>query len=127
MGQVTGIGGFFFRAKDPAALGAWYTEHLGITIGDQPWQQEAGTTIFAPFPHDTDYWTPPTQGWMLNVRVKDLDLMLTQLSAAGIQAETKPEWDSAVGRFARIHDPEGNPIELWEPSALVLAGPPQEG
>ncbi|MCW5738489.1 MAG: hypothetical protein KIS73_30485 [Enhydrobacter sp.] len=71
--------------------------------------------VFAPFKADTDYFAPDRQ-WMLNLRVDDLDGLLAQLRAAGIEAITKPEWDSpGVGRFARIHDPEGNPIELWQP------------
>ncbi len=59
---------------------------------------------------------------MINFRVRDLDAMLRQLRAAGIAAETRSEWDSEVGRFARIHDPEGNPIELWEPKADLPPG-----
>jgi len=113
---VTGIGGFFFRAKDPDALGAWYREHLGI--GSPPyglWDTKAGPMVFAPFKADTDYFAPDRQ-WMLNLRVDDLDGLLAQLRAAGIKVITKAEWDTpGVGRFARIHDPEGNPIELWQP------------
>ena len=110
---VTGIGGVFFRAKDPKALKAWYREHLGID--GFKWKQEAGPTVFAPFAENTDYF-PAEKQWMLNFRVADLKGMLATLRAAGIEAITKPEWDTAeTGRFARIHDPEGNPIELWEP------------
>lgn len=112
---VTGIGGLFFRSNDPKTLSAWYQTHLGI--GGYDWQQSAGQTIFAPFPASTDYF-PAEKQWMLNIRVSGLDAMVDQLAAAGISAERKAEWDSPeTGRFARIHDPEGNQIELWEPPA----------
>lgn len=112
---VTGIGGVFFRAKDPEALAKWYETHLGIGF---PFEQQAGQTIFAPFSATTDYFAADRQ-WMINLRVDDLDGLVQQLAAAGIDAERRPdEWDSPeTGRFARIHDPEGNPIELWEPIA----------
>ena len=115
---VTGIGGVFFRAKDPEALNAWYDQHLGVaTQGYTPWEQGAGPTVFQPFKHDTDYF-PADRQWMMNFRVSDLDGMMARLTAAGIEVITKPEWTMpGVGRFARIHDPEGNPIELWEPEA----------
>ena len=113
---VTGIGGFFFRAKDPKALGAWYAEHLGV--GAPPygaWETQAGPSVFSPFKADTDYFAADRQ-WMLNLRVDDLDALSTRLRAAGIEVITKPEWNApGVGNFARIHDPEGNPIELWQP------------
>jgi glyoxylase I family protein len=79
--------------------------------------QEAGPTAFAPFEQDTDYFGRPDQQWMINFRVTNLDAMIKQLEAADITVETRDEWDSEVGRFARIHDPEGNAIELWEPAA----------
>lgn len=113
---VTGIGGFFFRAKDPHGLQAWYAEHLGV--GSAPygaWDTAAGPSVFAPFPADTDYF-PADRQWMLNLRVGDLDALCAKLTAAGIAIVTKPEWNMpGVGRFARIHDPEGNPVELWRP------------
>lgn len=117
MTRVTGIGGFFFRARDPAALTAWYEKHLGIDdMVKAVWQQQAGPTVFAPFGADTDYFGRSEQQWMINFRVEDLDAAMADLKAAGIAVETRPEWDSEAGRFCRIHDPEGNPIELWEPS-----------
>ena len=116
MEKVTGIGGIFFRARDGEVLSAWYEQHLGIDPGEAVWQQEAGPTVFAPFKHDTDYFGPRDQQWMINFRVRDLTALIKQLEAAGIAVETRPDWDSEVGRFARIHDPEGNPIELWEPA-----------
>jgi len=120
--KVTGIGGMFFRARDPKTLSRWYATHLGIDVDDAVWRQVAGPTVFAPF-ESTDYFSRPEQQWMINFRVRDLDAMLRQLRAAGIAAETRSEWDSEVGRFARIHDPEGNPIELWEPAADEIPGP----
>lgn len=114
-GRVTGIGGLFFRSRDPEALAAWYRTHLGVGVAGSPvWLQEAGPTVFAPFPADSDYFAADRQ-WMLNLRVEGLDAMVSHLEAAGIIAERRAEWDGAAGRFARIHDPEGNPIELWEP------------
>lgn len=113
---VTGIGGVFFRAKDSDALNQWYRTHLGVVAeGYTPWRQAAGPTMFVPFAGDTDYW-PDDKQWMINFRVADLDALLSSLRQAGIVVQTDPGWDSPeVGRFARIHDPEGNPIELWEP------------
>lgn len=113
MAKALGIGGIFFRSRDTRALAAWYETHLGISGF---WQQEAGPTVFAPFPADTDYF-PVDKQWMINVRVDDLDGLIAQLEAAGIAVETRPgEWDTPeTGRFARIIDPEGNPIELWQP------------
>jgi predicted enzyme related to lactoylglutathione lyase len=113
MARVTGIGGFFFRSADRTALAAWYATHLGI---EELWQQDAGMTVFAPFKADTTYFAADKQ-WLLNLRVDDLDGLVARLAEAGIEAERRAEWDSPeTGRFARIHDPEGNPIELWEPA-----------
>lgn len=113
---INGIGGVFFRAKDSKALGAWYAENLGVGGGQYGlWAQAAGPTVFQPFKAETDYF-PATQHCMLNFRVAGLDEFLDGLRAKGIEVITKPEWDMpGVGRFARIHDPEGNAIELWEP------------
>ena len=119
MQRVTGIGGLFFRAKEPAALSQWYKQHLGIGLvpGDyteKPWFQDAGPTVFAPFPQESDYFGNPDKNWMINFRVRDLDDMVKQLRAANISVTVDPEL-YPNGRFARLHDPEGNPIELWEP------------
>ena len=119
MEKVAGIGGFFFRAKDPKALTLWYQQHLGISTtptsdGETPWQQEAGSTAFTPFPETSKYFGDPQKVWMLNFRVRDLEKMAAQLQAAGIEVKVDPE-SYPYGRFARLHDPEGNPIELWQP------------
>lgn len=121
MEKVTGIGGMFFRAQDPKALAAWYEEHLGISrvptdYDTPPWMQDAGPTVFAPFSSNTDYFGRPEQAWMINFRVNDLDAMAAQLEAAGIKVERDLE-EYPNGRFARVYDPEGNPIELWEPAS----------
>jgi catechol 2,3-dioxygenase-like lactoylglutathione lyase family enzyme len=115
---VVGIGGFFFRAVDPDTLRVWYAEHLGIGTGEHGvWATAAGPSVFMPFPRASDYFAADRE-WMLNLRVEGLDTMLAALAEAGIEVTTNPDWDMpGVGRFARIHDPEGNPIELWEPAA----------
>ena len=114
MEKVTGIGGIFIRTGDTDALRDWYARHLGI---DSPvWHQAAGPTVLAPFKQHTDYFGRSSQQWMINFRVADLDAMIRQLEGAGIAVETRAGWDSEIGRFARIHDPDGNPIELWEPA-----------
>ncbi|MXU64755.1 VOC family protein [Oceanomicrobium pacificus] len=120
MEKVDGFGGLFFRAKDPAALAAWYHEHLGIDpvpsdYESRVWEQAAGPTVFAPFPADNDYFGNPAAQFMLNFRVRDLDAMVAQLTAAGIEVTPHPE-PLPNGRFARLADPEGTPIELWEPA-----------
>jgi predicted enzyme related to lactoylglutathione lyase len=120
MEKVTGIGGLFFRARDAVALGRWYQEHLGITLTpssyeELPWLQEAGPTAFSPFPEASDYFGNSRQVWMVNFRVRDLDAMAAQLRGVGIAIEIDPQ-HYPNGRFARLHDPEGNPIELWQPA-----------
>jgi glyoxylase I family protein len=117
--KVLGIGGFFFRARDPAALARWYNEHLGVSpvptsYEQKPWEQAAGFTVFSPFPEATSYFGSKKQAWMINFRVRSLDRMIAQLEKAGIKVKLDPEVHPN-GRFARLHDPEGNPIELWEP------------
>jgi len=120
MEKVAGIGGLFFRAHDPKALGNWYLQHLGIALtptseGQTVWQQEAGPTSFTPFPETTKYFGDPNKAWMVNFRVHDLNKMVAQLRAAGIEVKD-PESYPSVGSFTRLHDPEGNPIELWQPA-----------
>jgi len=119
MEKVLGIGGFFFRAADPEALMSWYADNLGVSLPPQsydtpPWQQEAGYTVFTPFPADNDYFGSAEKEWMINFRVGNLDAMVKQLQKNSIDvtvdAETYPN-----GRFARLTDPEGNPIQLREP------------
>lgn len=119
MQRVTGIGGLFFRAKNPTGMAQWYMEHLGVDLvpadySQKPWSQEAGPTVFAPFPQDSEYFGDANKNWMINFRVRDLATMVQQLRAAKIEVLVDSE-EYPNGRFARLHDPEGNPIELWEP------------
>jgi glyoxylase I family protein len=119
MEKVTGIGGLFFRAKDPKALAKWYSDHLGIDLvptnyTDSPWRQEAGPCAFQPFPEKTSYFGNDAKQWMVNFRVRSMDKMAAQLRAAGITVDIDPKV-YPNGRFAHLHDPDGNPIELWEP------------
>jgi hypothetical protein len=127
MERVTGMGGIFWRARDPEALGRWYAECLGVApppgASDQPWWADAGPVVFAPFAADTDYFAGPHQTWMPNFRVRDLDAMLAQLRELGADVEAKVE-DYDYGRFGWVRDPEGNRVELWEPSAGSLEPPP---
>jgi predicted enzyme related to lactoylglutathione lyase len=113
--RVVGIGGTFFRAKDPDALRAWYAEHLGIDVQD--WGGavvEGGQTVWSIFAGDTDYFGPSGQQSMVNYRVRDLDAMLAQLRAAGVQVDPKID-GSELGRFGWATDAEGNRFELWQP------------
>jgi predicted enzyme related to lactoylglutathione lyase len=117
MVQVLGIGGFFFRSKDPSGLTEWYQTHLGINPAPtdetmEPWMTDRGVTVFSPFEEGTDYFAEG-HTFMLNFRVKNLSVALEELNAAGIESGDVVSMDG-VGKFARIHDPEGNPIELWE-------------
>jgi catechol 2,3-dioxygenase-like lactoylglutathione lyase family enzyme len=117
------MGGYFFRAKDPSALKTWYRDHLGVGGGcgtdeqgqsnEWVWFHQGGPMVFEPFKADTDYF-PADRSAMVNLRVRDLDGLLAGLRAAGIEVTQEQAMDG-VGRFARVHDPEGNPIELWEP------------
>ncbi len=124
MQRVTGIGGIFFKAKDPKALGAWYRDHLGIAV--EEWGGAAfkwvspenpsgtGTTIWSPFKEDTDYFAPGKSSFMINYRVADLHALLAQLRAEGCEVDAKVE-ESDYGKFGWVIDPEGNKIELWQP------------
>jgi predicted enzyme related to lactoylglutathione lyase len=122
--EVTGIGGVFFKARDPAALAAWYRDHLGVPAGEKPHAlftadgpDGTGTpaqTVWSAFPLDSTYFGPGPAPLMINYRVRDLDAMLAQLRAAGVHVEERIE-ESAFGRFGWATDPEGNRFELWEP------------
>ena len=119
MERVLGIGGFFFKAKDPGLLSAWYAEHLGVaapptSYDGEVWMQDAGATVFAPF--GSEEGESPylgTGGWGINFRVADLDAMTDQLRAAGIEVVVD-ETGYPNGRFAQVVDPEGNAIQLWQ-------------
>jgi predicted enzyme related to lactoylglutathione lyase len=115
--RVLGIGGYFLRAADPEALGAWYRECLGLAADENGlWRQAEGPTVFATFESDSDHLGSHEQRSMLNFRVGDLDAMLAQLRAAGAAVEGEPQEIDGVGRFGWVTDPEGNRIELWQPA-----------
>jgi predicted enzyme related to lactoylglutathione lyase len=122
MEQVTGIGGIFFKAQNPARVASWYREHLGIQAedghADFAWRekdrpQELGRTVWSIFPTNTPYFGSSSAPFMINYRVANLDRMLEQLRRSGVAVEKVEDYD--YGRFAWITDPEGNRIELWEP------------
>jgi len=122
MERVTGIGGIFFKARDPARLAAWYRDQLGIPTEsaqaefawrDKDRPEQVNRTVWSLFPADTDYLGPGPKPFMINYRVANLERMLEQLRRSGIVVEKVEDYD--YGRFAWITDPEGNRIELWEP------------
>ena len=123
-GRVTGIGGFFFKCKDPAGIAKWYETMFGVqltpeTYEEAPWRTAAGTTVFQPFPMDTGYFGGPTVGWMINFRVDDLDAVVARLRSADHAVEYEGDGKPFPnGRFAKLHDPEGNAIQLWEPGGV---------
>jgi predicted enzyme related to lactoylglutathione lyase len=124
MGHVKGIGGIFFKAKDPKMMKAWYQEHLGIEPNadggvmiqwrahDDPSKEHL--TVWEPFPQDTTYFDPTNVPYMINYIVDDLDAVLSELRAKGIEVDDKVE-DYEFGRFGWARDPEGNRFELWQP------------
>lgn len=122
MKRVTGIGGIFFKSKDPKRLGAWYREHLGLDVSDWggaifQWggpEGEPGMTIWSPFAEDMDKMEPGSASFMINFRVADLDALLAALRSEGCNVLDKEE-SSGFGKFGWVMDPDGNKIELWEP------------
>ncbi len=123
MKRVTGIGGIFFKARDPKALADWYRRHLGLNVDDWGgvafrWAEDSasGTTIWTPFKEDTSYFAPSTAPFMVNFRVADLHALLAALRAEGCDVLEKVD-ESEYGKFGWVMDPEGHKIELWEPPA----------
>ncbi len=126
MAKVIGVGGVFFKSKDSGALTKWYSEVLGMQLED--WggivlrpeamaSHPGAATVFSPFKHDTDYFSPSTKEFMINLAVDDLDGILANCSKHGVTpVKTFP--DEANGKFAHIMDPEGNKIELWQPMPM---------
>jgi len=121
VGRVTGIGGVFFKAKDPKALAAWYRDVLGLPLEawggaalryDAPKHPPA--LIWNAFPESTTYFAPSSGGFMINYAVDDMDALLKRLSEKGVAILKRDDHDPN-GRFAWILDPENNKIELWEP------------
>ncbi len=127
--RVTGLGGIFFKAKDPKAMVEWYGRHLGMDIENSmvlfTWQggkegKKKGATVWSIFPADTKYFGEDGAAFMINYRVKDLDIVLASLRREGVRVDRKVE-DTAYGRFGWIRDLEGNRIELWEPPKVNRA------
>jgi predicted enzyme related to lactoylglutathione lyase len=126
MKRVTGIGGIFFKAKDPKALAAWYRKHLGIDVQDWggaafKWTDDAGapvagTTIWSVGSADGDHYAPSKASFMINYRVADLAALLETLRKEGCNVLDKTD-DSEYGKFGWVMDPEGNKVELWQPPA----------
>ena len=125
MAKVTGIGGVFFKSADPQALTEWYTEHLGLPVDDEGFVvlwwggdrglEAEGSTVWGPFPQDTtSFEWPEGKQWMINYRVDDLDEMLEELRAKGVDC-ADDAFEDMNGRFGHCWDPEGNRIQLWQP------------
>ena len=122
MKRVTGIGGIFFKSRDPESLSAWYRDHLGLDVLDWggavfQWggpDSAPGITVWSPFKHDTTYLDPGTATFMVNFRVEDLDGLLSVLRAEGCNVMDETQ-TSEQGKFGWVIDPEGNKIELWQP------------
>lgn len=124
MKRVTGIGGIFFKARDPIALRAWYQKHLGIDV--QAWggaafswanaasEPDKGTTVWSVSSLDDDHFAPGASSFMINYRVADLRLLIQELRAEGCHVLDQLE-ESEYGKFGWVIDPEGNKVELWEP------------
>jgi predicted enzyme related to lactoylglutathione lyase len=125
MEKVTGIGGVFFKARDPDATREWYKRNLGIDAEkwgakfewrDKDAPDRVGSTAWTVMKQESTYFDPTTAQWMVNYRVKDLDAMLAQLRAAGAQVDDKVE-DTEFGKFGWARDPDGVRFELWQPPA----------
>jgi len=126
MKRVTGIGGIFFKAKDPVALRAWYQKHLGIEVevwggaafswSDPEGNPTGGTTIWTIAGEDGECFPPSQASFMVNYRVEDLHALVEALRTEGCELFGKLE-ESEYGKFAWVIDPEGNKVELWEPPA----------
>lgn len=128
MRRVTGIGGIFFKALDPARLLAWYRDHLGLPVEtwgrtwggtEFEWREKddpnrTGKTVWSVFDAGTHYFEPSAAPFMINYRVDNLDAVLAQLRAEGVEVDPRVE-ESEFGRFGWVMDPEGNRLELWEP------------
>jgi predicted enzyme related to lactoylglutathione lyase len=123
MAKVLGIGGFFFKARDPKALTAWYAARLHFEV--QPWGgaklTQPGTAVWTPFPADTKYFEPSDKPYMVNFRVDDLAELLAELRAAGENVLDRQS-DDEYGKFGYVVDPEGNIVELWQAPPEKAAG-----
>ena len=125
MSPVRGIGGIFFKSQDPKKLEKWYIEHLGLKPDDEGyiyfmWSglDKPGYTLWGPFPEDTKYFDPSQSSWMINFVVSEIERTVDSLRAKGVEIDKRGVQDTPEGKFAWFIDPEGNKIELWEPSDL---------
>ena len=125
MARVTGIGGVFFKAKDPKALTAWYAKHFGMSVEEWggvilKWPSDTATddglTVWNLAEQEGEWFSPSRSSFMINYRIDDMAGMIAQLTAAGIAILKGPE-QAENGKFAWVMDPEGNKVELWEPRA----------
>lgn len=126
--RVTGLGGLFFKAKDPKALAGWYRDRLGLPVEDWggcvfPWREDGnpkkkGQTVWSPFEATSDYFKPSRKSFMMNFRVENLEQVLAELEAEGVKVSEARD-DSEFGKFGWVMDPEGNKIELWQPPIPV--------
>ena len=124
MKRVIGIGGVFFKAKDPEKLRAWYQEHLGLEVDaygsvvfhspESEAERKTAQTVWSLFPSDTKYFDPSTAPFMINYRVENLAALLEVLRSEGVEVDERSD-EAEYGKFGWIMDPEGNRIELWEP------------
>jgi predicted enzyme related to lactoylglutathione lyase len=122
MKRVTGIGGIFFKSKDPDRLREWYGKHLGIESESWgatfQWREDpradSGSTAWSVMPETTKYFAPSDKPFMINFRVADLTALVEQLRTEGVEIDAKLE-ESEFGKFGWVMDPDGNRVELWEP------------
>lgn len=122
---VRGIGGIFFKAKNPKMLQQWYVENLGLKPDDEGyiyfrWSnlKKPGYTLWGPFPEDTKYFNPTKSSWMINFVVSDIKGMFAMLKSRGVEVDERGIQETEEGKFAWFTDIEGNKIEMWEPSNL---------
>lgn len=120
MARALGVGGIFFKAKDPKALLKWYQTWLGLSADSADYvcfppasMPEHSMTVFSPFKHDTDYFAPSSQSFMFNLVVDDLEAVLQQVKNGGGQLVGEIQRES-YGSFGWFLDPEGNKVELWQ-------------
>lgn len=126
MKRVTGIGGIFFKSDDPDRLREWYRKHLGIESESWGfsfnWQDDPrhadGSTAWSIFPASSKYFDPSDKPFMINFRVADLNSLLAELRAEGVEVDSKTD-ESEFGKFGWVMDPDGNRVELWEPPATA--------
>ena len=130
MARVLGVGGLFFKAKDPGALAAWYRDVLGLEMQDwggafitpEAMAAHPGAgTVFTPFEAETTYFEPSTRDFMINLAVDDLDGVLARCAEHGVDATVLP--DEPNGRFAHVLDLEGTKVELWQPKPMPAQPP----